>query len=55
MVVDVPPPVVAVVLGFLAGGVVMNAIKEELPDECQSRLSPFLAGAAAYAALLIAV
>lgn len=53
--VDVPQPVVGGVLGFLAGGVVMNAMKEELPEQRQSRLSPFVAGAAGYAALLLLV
>lgn len=53
--VDVPQPAVGGVLGFLAGGVVMNTIKEELPEERQSRLSPFVAGAAGYAALLLLV
>lgn len=53
--VDVPEPVVATVLGFLAGGVVMNAIKEELPEDRQSRLTPFVAGAAGYAVLLLLV
>jgi hypothetical protein len=38
---------------FLAGGVVLNVLKEELPEERQSRFWPFGAGAAAYAALLL--
>lgn len=45
---------IAVLLAFVAGGVILNTLKEELPRERESRLSAFLAGAAAYAALLLA-
>lgn len=38
---------------FLAGGIVLNAIKEELPAERESRFWAFAAGAASYAALLL--
>ncbi|WP_332461072.1 hypothetical protein [Rhodobacter sp. CZR27] len=34
---------------FLAGGVVLNVLKEELPEERQSRFWLFFGGAAAYA------
>lgn len=44
---------VAALFAFLAGGVVLNVIKEELPPERESRFSAFAAGAAAYAALLL--
>lgn len=40
---------------FLAGGVVLNVVKEELPAERESRFPPFLAGAAGYAALLVSL
>lgn len=46
---------IAVLFAFLAGGVVLNVLKEELPKERQSRIMPFLAGAAAYAALLVVI
>ncbi len=39
----------------LAGGVVLNVIKEELPEHRESRFLPFLAGAGGYAALLLAL
>lgn len=45
----------ALLLAFLAGAVILNTIKEEVPGERRSRLAPFLAGAAAYAAVLLAV
>ncbi|MCE6949452.1 hypothetical protein LAZ29_00515 [Cereibacter sphaeroides] len=40
---------------FLAGGVVLNVLKEELPEERQSRFWPFLGGAAAYALVLAVI
>ncbi|AEG94899.1 hypothetical protein [Ramlibacter tataouinensis] len=39
---------------LLAGGVVLNVMKEELPEQRESRFSAFALGAAAYAALLLA-
>ncbi len=45
----------AVLLAFLAGGVILNVLKEELPEERDSRFWAFLVGAAAYAALLLAL
>jgi hypothetical protein len=45
----------AVLLAFLAGGIILNTIKEELPDERESRFSAFATGAAAYAAVLLLV
>lgn len=42
-------------LAFLAGSVVLNVLKEELPEDRQSRFGPFLLGAVVYAALLLAV
>lgn len=42
-------------LAFLAGGIVMNVLKEELPEERESRFWAFALGAAGYAALLLAV
>ncbi len=44
---------VAALVAFLGGGVVLNVLKEELPDDRKSRFWPFAAGAALYAALLI--
>ena len=51
--VEVSDAVVVALMAFLAGGVVLNVLKEELPAERESRFSAFLAGAAAYAALLL--
>lgn len=43
---------IALVIAFIAGGVVLNVFKEELPGERLARFSPFLAGALAYTVLL---
>ncbi|MDT0682126.1 hypothetical protein RM543_05480 [Roseicyclus sp. F158] len=40
---------------FLAGGVVLNVLKEELPEERESRLWPFVGAAAVYAVLLLSI
>jgi len=44
---------VTLVFAFLAGGIILNAIKEELPADRRSRFPAFAAGAAGYAALLL--
>lgn len=46
---------VATLFAFLAGGVVLNVLKEELPEERQSRFWAFAVGLAGYAALLLAL
>jgi zinc transporter ZupT len=45
----------AILFAFLAGGIVLNVLKEELPEERRSRFGAFLAGAVAYGALLLLV
>jgi zinc transporter ZupT len=47
------PEVVAGLFAFLAGGIVLNVLKEELPEERESRFLAFLVGAVGYAALLL--
>lgn len=51
----VPEVAVALLFAFLAGGVVLNVLKEELPEERRSRFGAFAGGAAVYAALLLAL
>lgn len=46
---------IAVLFAFLAGGVVLNVLKEELPEERESRFWAFVLGAGGYAALLVAL
>ncbi|QLC35057.1 hypothetical protein EFA46_012430 (plasmid) [Halarchaeum sp. CBA1220] len=45
----------AVLFAFLAGGVILNVIKEEVPEERESRFSAFALGAAGYTAVLLLV
>ena len=54
LVVELPELFVGCLFAFLAGGTVLNVLKEELPEERESRALPFLAGALFYAGLLIA-
>lgn len=44
----------ALLFAFLAGGIILNVIKEELPEQRQSRFWAFAFGAVAYAGLLVA-
>ncbi|MDP8911123.1 MAG: hypothetical protein M3M94_03540 [Actinomycetota bacterium] len=53
--VEISDPAIAALLAFLAGGVILNVLKEELPSERESRFSAFAAGAAAYSLLLLAL
>ncbi len=53
--VDLSEATVGLVLAFLAGGVILNVLKEELPDKRQSRLFPLMGGMVGYTALLLAV
>ncbi|MGI0488756.1 hypothetical protein ACN4EK_25380 [Pantanalinema rosaneae CENA516] len=46
---------IAVLFAFLAGSVVLNVLKEELPEERDSRFWAFALGAGGYAALLLAL
>lgn len=55
LVTEISAVALAVLIGFLAGGVVLNVLKEELPDEERSRFWAFAAGAAVYSALLITI
>ena len=52
---EVAAPVVGFLLAFIGGGVILNVLKEELPEERESRFSAFLTGAGAYTAVLLAV
>jgi hypothetical protein len=49
-----PPLAITALFGFLAGGIILNVLKEELPEDRDSRFAAFAAGAAGYAALLLA-
>ncbi len=53
--VELPDAATATLIAFLAGGVILNVLKEEVPNERQSRFWAFAAGMAGYAALLLAL
>lgn len=46
---------IAVLFAFLAGGVILNVLKEELPEERESRFWAFALGAGIYTAILLAL
>lgn len=52
---SLPQIAIGFLFAFLAGGVVLNVLKEELPEERESRFWPFALGAVAYAVLLAVV
>ncbi len=52
---EVPELVISGLVAFIAGGVILNVLKEELPEERQSRFGAFLFGGGVYAALLLAL
>ncbi len=51
---EIDPVALAALFAFLAGGVILNVLKEELPEDRESRFPAFAGGAAAYTALLLA-
>lgn len=51
-VLELPRPVVLAFLAFVAGGIVLNVLKEELPPERESRFWPFAFGMLAFAVFL---
>lgn len=50
---EITEPLIGVLFAFLAGGVILNVLKEELPEERESRFWPFAGGALLYTALLL--
>lgn len=49
----VDPATYGLVLAFLSGGIVLNVLKEELPEERGSRWLPMVAAATGYTGLLV--
>ncbi|MCJ8165255.1 hypothetical protein MKJ04_10405 [Pontibacter sp. E15-1] len=54
-VVEVSEAAVAMVMAFIGGGVVLNVLKEELPEQRKSRYWAFVLGASLYAILLLSL
>jgi hypothetical protein len=52
--VDVPPLAISASFAFLAGGIVLTVLKEEMPEQRHSNFAAFALGAGWYAALLLA-
>ncbi len=52
---EVSEAFIAILFAFLAGGVVLNVLKEELPEERQSRYWAFAVGVTGYTILLLAL
>ncbi|MGK7391610.1 MAG: hypothetical protein ACNS60_14750 [Candidatus Cyclobacteriaceae bacterium M2_1C_046] len=50
---DLSEVIVDIALAFLAGGVIMNVLKEELPEERKSRYWAFILGVIGYSILII--
>ena len=50
---EISEAALAVLFAFLAGGVIMNVLKEELPEERESRFWAFVLGAGLYAGVLL--
>jgi zinc transporter ZupT len=54
LVTEISEAALGVLFAFLAGGVIMNVLKEELPEERESRFWAFVLGAGLYAGVLLA-
>lgn len=54
VVTEVSVLLIAGIFAFLSGGIVLNVLKEELPEERESRWWAFALGASGYGALLLA-
>ncbi len=53
---EIPPQALALVLAYIAGGVIMNVLRHELPDTDRTAdVVAFAAGAAVYGALVLAL
>ena len=50
----IPEVFIGMIFSFLASGVIMNVLKEELPEERRSNIWAFIVGVAAYSLLLAA-
>lgn len=50
---EISEAALALLFAFLAGGIILNVLKEELPEERQSRFWAFAVGAIAYSAILL--
>lgn len=52
---EIPEPALFIPVAFIGGGIILNVLKEELPEERKSHFGAFALGVAAYSALLLAL
>ncbi|MGB5978348.1 MAG: hypothetical protein WBG62_13130, partial [Cyclobacteriaceae bacterium] len=52
---EIPPAGIGVIFGLVSGGVILNTLKEELPEERRSNFPAFLAGCLAYSVVLLLI
>lgn len=52
---EISEPAIAVLFAFLAGSIIFNVLKEELPEERKSRFWAFAVGIVVYSVLLLAL
>lgn len=50
---EISDVLIVILVAFLAGGIILNVLKEEIPQERRSRFWAFALGAGVYAALLL--
>jgi hypothetical protein len=55
LIAEVHEVVISVLFSILAGGIILNVLKEELPEDRESRFSAFAAGAVLYSIVLLLV
>jgi hypothetical protein len=52
---ELNPAAIATIWATVAGGIILNVLKEELPEERESDFGSFLLGAVGYGALLLTI
>lgn len=52
--IDLPPIAVGCVFAFVSGGIILNVLKEELPEDRESKFLPFAGGALLFGLMVIA-
>ncbi len=55
LIAEVHELIIAFLMALIAGGVILNVLKEELPEERESSLGAFIIGLSLYSALLLFV
>ncbi len=53
--IEVSEGVLIILISFISGGIILNILKEELPEEKESKFSAFLIGTLLYTVMLLAI